>query len=670
MCGICGIVALENGRTPDAALVKAMADSIAHRGPDDDGMLVAGSAVFGHRRLSIIDLASGKQPIGNEDGSVSIVFNGEIYNYRELRAELLARGHRFQTHSDTEVIVHLYEEYGPGCVARLHGMFAFAIWDERNKTAFLARDRVGIKPFYYTVCDGELVFGSEIKALLKHPSVETRVDPQVVDLFLMFLFCPGRDTAIKGIHRLLPGHYLLVRDGKVSTVQYWDLRFEPNAQRSVEARAAEELVALLDETVRGHMISDVPVGVLLSGGVDSTAMLSFAVAHTDQPVNTFTVGFADSSVTDERPYARLAAQRYGSVHHEMTVSAEDFRAFLPKYVWHMEEPVCEPPAVALYYVTELASRHVKVLLSGEGGDEGFAGYQTYRNLIWLERLKAAGRLPARAAAAGLDLLARASGKERWQRLAHVLRNDLADYYWSRTSGPFSVLARAKPTLYTEAFRSEIERKRRDDFVGSLFGHVRNESKLNQMLYVDTKTWLPDDLLIKADKMTMANSVELRVPLLDHRVLEFAGSLAQHLKVRGFRTKHLLKQALRDRVPREILDRPKTGFPVPFRTWFRGPLRDFVHDVLQDPRTRGRGYFNDSAVHELLGLSDAGRDVSAEIFSLVTLELWHREFIDKDHRFGSGSASLGSMRAAASASVTRASGASTAGSNEPRAGNAF
>jgi asparagine synthase (glutamine-hydrolysing) len=631
MCGICGIVAFDRGRTVEPRIVKAMADSIRHRGPDDEGLYAGGQAVLGHRRLSIIDLATGHQPIANEDGTVWIVFNGEIYNYRELQRELLAKGHRFQTHSDTEVIVHLYEEYGPDCVSRLRGMFAFAIWDERNRSLFLARDRVGIKPLYYTVIDGQLLFASEIKALLQHPGMVRGVNLRALDSFVMHQYVPGADTAIAGVQRLLPGHHLVVKDGRVSITQYWDLRFPTQPMQGTEAQIARDLVALLKDTVREHMISDVPVGVLLSGGVDSAAMLSFAVEETQQAVKTFTVGFSDKGITDERPYARIAANRYGSEHHEMTLSAKDFLEFLPRYVWHMEEPVCEPPAVALYYVTELARRHVKVLLSGEGGDEAFAGYPNYRNVVWLERLKSLGRLPAEVAAAAFELLRKASGNERWSKFAHVMRHDLADYYWSRSAGPLSIFARAKQTLYTGAFQAEVGEARSDDFIRELFDYARGESLLNQMLYVDTKTWLPDDLLIKADKMTMASSVELRVPLLDHRVLEFAAAVPPEMKLKGLRTKHILKQALSDRVPTEILNRRKTGFPVPYRKWLGCELKGFVQDVLNDPRARSRGYFDDGAVEALLKRSQSGADLSAEIFSLVTLELWHREFIDGDLR---------------------------------------
>jgi asparagine synthase (glutamine-hydrolysing) len=627
MCGICGIVAFDRARTIEPRLVKAMADSIRHRGPDDEGLHAGGQAVLGHRRLSIIDLHGGHQPITNEDGTVWIVFNGEIYNYRELRRSLIAKGHRLQTQSDTETIVHLYEEYGADCVKHLRGMFAFAIWDARQRTLLLARDRVGIKPLYYTVVDGLLLFASEIKALLQHPAVPRRVNLPALDSFLMHHYGPGEETALAGIRRLLPGHHLVVKDGRVVVTQYWDLRFPEQPMQGSEDEIAQALVALLEDSVREHMIADVPVGVLLSGGVDSTAMLSFAVEQTPQPVKTFTVGFSEPGVTDERPYARIASKRYGSEHHEMTVSAQDFQAFLPRYVRHMEEPVCEPPAVALYYVTELARRHVKVLLSGEGGDEGFAGYPNYRNTVWLERLKGLGRYPAGAAAAGFDLLARASGRSRWRRFAHEMRNDLADYYWSRTAGPLGTFAQAKPSLYTDAFQAELGQARSPAFLRRLFDHVGKQSVLNQMLYVDTKTWLPDDLLIKADKMTMANSVELRVPLLDHRVLEFAAALPAEMKLKGLRTKHILKRALGDRVPKEILERRKTGFPVPLQKWLGGELRGFVHDLLGDVRTRQRGYFDDRAMVALLERSRSGTDLSAELFSLVTLELWHREFID-------------------------------------------
>ena len=373
--------------TVSPALVKAMADTIYHRGPDDDGYYVSGPIGLGFRRLAIIDLQRGHQPVSNEDGTVQIIFNGEIYNYQELRAFLLGKGHVFKTQSDTEVIVHLYEEFGPQCVEKLRGMFAFAIWDENAKSLFLARDRVGIKPLYYCLTDTSLVFASEIKAILADPSIAREIAPEMIDRFLTFLYVPGQETLLKGIRKLAPGHYLLVRDGKAVVEQYWDLRFAETTRSQSLKDAEADLTSLLAEAVELHMIADVPVGVLLSGGVDSTGVLSLAVHGTDKEISSFTVGFSGGEVADERPYARLAAKTFGTQHHEMTISAEDFATFLPQYVWHMEEPVCEPPAIALYYVSKLARNYVKVLLSGEGGDEAFAGYSNYRNLVWLERVK-------------------------------------------------------------------------------------------------------------------------------------------------------------------------------------------------------------------------------------------------------------------------------------------
>ena len=371
MCGICGKLNFNRQEPIDPALLRAMAHSIAHRGPDDEGFYLDGPVGLGFRRLSIIDLAAGHQPLANEDESVWIVFNGEIYNYQELREFLLQKGHIFRTHTDTEVIVHLYEEFGEACVEKLRGMFAFAIWDSRKEELFLARDRVGIKPLYYYLSGDRLVFASEIKAILCDPEVPREVVPEVIDRFLMFYFVPGEETLLRGIFKLTPGHCMTVKNGKVRTRQYWDLHF--TTLHRTDRQAEEELCAILEESVRLHMISDVPVGFLLSGGFDSTALLSIASEKAETQLSTFTLGFSSPGLADERPYARLAAQTFGADHHEMTITAKEFAEFLPKFAWYMEEPVCEPQAVALYYVTRLATKHVKVLISGEGGDEAFAG---------------------------------------------------------------------------------------------------------------------------------------------------------------------------------------------------------------------------------------------------------------------------------------------------------
>jgi asparagine synthase (glutamine-hydrolysing) len=629
MCGICGKFAFDSQATVSPSLVKAMADSIRHRGPDDEGYYVAGQVALGFRRLSIIDLKSGHQPLANEDDSIWIVFNGEIYNYQELRAFLLEKGHTFKTRTDTEVIVHLYEEFGPACLEKLRGMFSFAIWDQNAKTLFLARDRVGIKPLYYHLTDTALVFASEIKAILADPSVDREVAPEFIDRFLTFQYMPGEATLLKGIQKLAPGHYLLVKDGQPVIRQYWDLRFEESAQDKSVEQAEAELLKLLSETVGQHMIADVPVGILLSGGVDSTGVLSLAADHTEKKISSFTVGFSGEHFADERPYARLAAERYGTQHYEMTISAADFAAFMPKYVWHMEEPVCEPPAIALYYVSKLAREHVTVLLSGEGGDEAFAGYSNYRNLVWLERIKRGGPLLNSALAGGMSLGNSLFGMSRFAKYVPLMQDRFPDYYYSRTSNPHRTTGNGLGSVYSADFRGAIDRELSIEPMRALQSRVRGLNTLDAMLYIDTKTWLPDDLLIKADKMTMANSIELRVPLLDHKVLEFAASLPSRLKLNGLKTKFILKKALSSRIPKEIRDRKKTGFPVPYESWLRTDLKDLVWDVLTDSRTTNRGYFSKPAVEQLLRANSNGSDYSKVIFSLVSLELWQRTFLESE-----------------------------------------
>jgi asparagine synthase (glutamine-hydrolysing) len=627
MCGICGKLTFERNASVNPALIRAMLNTIQHRGPDDEGIYTARQVGLGHCRLSIIDLNSGHQPLSNENGTIWIVFNGEIYNYRELRTFLLHKGHVFKTETDTEVIVHLYEELGPKCLERLRGMFAFAIWDDNNKTLFLARDRVGIKPLYYCLTTESLLFASEMKAILADSSVDRDIAPEIIDRFLTFLYVPGEETLLKGICKLAPGHYLLIRDGRPEIRQYWDLQFlKPERTPSLKDAEAQ-LLSLLAEAVEQHMIADVPVGVLLSGGVDSTAVLSFATEKTDQEISSYTLGFSDPTVADERPYAKLAAEIFGSRHYDMTITAKEFVDFMPRYVWHMEEPVCEPPAIAMYYISKLASERVKVLLSGEGGDEAFAGYSNYRNIVWLERLKHVCPPVNEAAAWGFSRANSWLHSPRIAKYAPLMNVQFPNYYYSRTSTPFRYSGNGLGSLYTADFAGSIDKEETIEPLRSLFSNVKDQSVLDQMLYIDTKTWLPDDLLIKADKMTMANSVELRVPLLDHKVLEFAASLPSHYKVKGFTTKRILKQALSRRVPRRILERKKVGFPVPYGSWLRNEFKDVTRSVLTDRRTIERGYFTKSAMEKLIKSNLDEGTYSKELFSLVTLELWHRTFLD-------------------------------------------
>jgi len=628
MCGIAGKLFFDPEAKIEHASIQAMLRPMRHRGPDGQGIHLDGNVGLGHLRLSIIDLNTGAQPMTNEDETIWIVFNGEIYNFHELRDRLLAKGHIFRSRSDTEVIIHLYEDLGVDCVDELRGMFAFAIWDSKRQRLFLARDRVGIKPLYYCQTGNALWFASELKGIVADPEISRELDYNALRIFLAFNYVPGEETLFKSVRKLLPGHYLVAERGQVSIRQYWDLRFTRDRWNQSFEEAVEELHLLLKNTVRDHTIADVPVGVLLSGGVDSSAVLSFAVQGTDKKVSTFTVGFGGDQVVDERPYARMAAQQFGTEHHEISISEEDFWNFLPAYVWHMEEPVCEPPAVALYYVTKLARNHVKVLLSGEGGDEAFGGYPNYPNMMRLDRIRSRVGPLARPIGAAAAFAGRMSGDGRVERYGAALGRSLSSQYFSRTSGPTAFFNRHAPDFFSPDFLESTASVSPARFVSGLVRAVVGESLLNQMLYVDTKTWLPDDLLVKADKMTMANSVELRVPLLDHKVLEFAASLPADFKVREKETKKVLKATFARALPEEILKRKKAGFPVPYESWLSGELKKKVENVLLSKRCLSRGYFQKAGVSRLLEANSRDGKFAKEVFSLLVLELWHRTFLDE------------------------------------------
>jgi asparagine synthase (glutamine-hydrolysing) len=627
MCGICGKLEFDQEARVPPGLVKKMADAIVHRGPDDEGYYIKGQIGLGFRRLSIIDLSGGHQPLSNEDGSIWIIFNGEIYNYQELRSELVSKGHVFRTKSDTEVIVHLYEEMGSDCTKKLRGMFAFAIWDSLRKTLFLARDRVGIKPLYYYVDENFISFGSEMKAILVDPAVRREINPAIIDRFLTYYYVPGSETLLRNFFKLDPGHWLLVSDGKIRIQRYWDIDFQPADAHESTEDLEQQVVNLLDDSVQIHMISDVPVGFLLSGGVDSTAMLGLASQKTDKPTSSYTIGFSYPGVVDERPFARLAAERFGSKHHEMSIDSKQFALFLPEYVRYMEEPVCEPAGALLYYVSKLASRYVKVLISGEGGDEAFGGYHNYRNMFWLEAMKKALGPLRSTAGQCLDLVGRMSDSRVLKKYAPLMSMSLDEHYLSRTSSPYHYFNRIPPAIYSTELSERLDKCRSFDVTRNLLSGRSGYGPLEKMLYVDIKTYLPDDLLIKADRMTMANSIELRVPFLDHRVLEFAARLPRNQKVRGWGMKYLLKKALVKHVPREILDRRKVGFPNPNASWLRHELKDMVSDILLDSRSISRGYFRKEAVEALIESHSRSERFGLEIFSLVVLELWHRTFVD-------------------------------------------
>jgi asparagine synthase (glutamine-hydrolysing) len=630
MCGIAGKIFFNRERSVDPAQLDAMLAVMRHRGPDGQGHYFDGPVGLGHVRLSIIDLSTGAQPMPNEDRTVWITFNGEIYNYQELRSQLLAKGHQFSTNSDTEVIIHLYEEYGSDCVQYLRGMFTFAVWNARTNKLLIARDRVGIKPLYYFVTGDSLAFASEIKSLLTLPEAPRELNDDAVDAFWCFNYLPGELTMYCGIYKLLPGYWMeITGDGRTTKHQYWDLAFRTSSEdtRSLE-EAADELSSLLRDTIQQHMISDVPVGFLLSGGMDSSAVLSYAANETTKAISTFTVGFdGESGVVDERPYARLMAQKYGSSHFEATISSKQFWDYLPRLFWHLDEPVCEPPAVALHYISEVARPHVKVLLSGEGGDEAFGGYPNYPTQLMLHRLRQACGPLRNAAGHGAAILGKMMSKPRWGDYGRLLPLDLADYYWSRVGSPFLREASASGIRYTDEFSERVRDNRQAVVIHSLFSKVAGQERLNQMLYLDTKTWLPDDLLTKADKVTMGSSLELRVPLLDHKVLEFAASLPTRFKVSGYDTKRVLKTAFSRVIPQEIINRKKVGFPVPYGRWLAGDLWFVTRDLLLDSESFVSRFFQRSSIERALDHHRQTTSRQREVFSLLALEFWHQQFGD-------------------------------------------
>jgi len=622
MCGICGVVNFDRHEPVDRDILRGMRDTIAYRGPDASGLYVDGAVGLAHRRLSIIDVASGHQPMTNEDGSVCIVFNGEVYNYIELRKAYLEGRHRFESTSDTEVMVHLYEEFGVDCVKLFNGMFAFALWDRRARTLMLARDRVGVKPLYYTVQDGTLVFASEIKALLAHPKVRTRVDASAVDEFITYGYVQSPRTAFEGILRVPEGHVLTWHDGALKTTQYWDVTFVPDERRS-EQDHVDRVRELLTDSLKLRLRSDVPLGVLLSGGVDSSAVVAMLSREVGK-VKTFSIGFDAGDNYNELHHARRLAEHFDTDHHEMILRPQEFRDFIPRFAHFMDEPVTEAAAIPLYFVCQLTAKHVKVVLSGEGSDELFAGYPAYRRMQILERYR---RLPAAARRVVEPILQRALSNSKLARYLDLAGSPLERRY----SGGHLYDVRLRDALYRPDFNAEVG----DPFaaIAPVYAASRGWDTLGRLLYLDTKTWLPNDILIKADRMSMANSIELRVPFLDYRLIEYAASIPSRYKLRGSTSKYILKRALRGLVPQWILDRKKMGFPTPLALMFRGELHDYVKAVLFDSRA-DRGYFETREVRRLVDEHVAGRaDHHTALWRLLVLEEWHRQFIDQPRTAG-------------------------------------
>jgi len=619
MCGIAGFADTDRQARPDLNLVHQMCEVIRHRGPDDEGIHVEPGVGLGMRRLSIIDLAGGRQPIHNESETVWVVFNGEIYNYQELRAELESHGHRFYTSSDTETIVHAYEQWGEGAFARLRGMFGIALWDRATRTLLLARDRAGQKPVHYAERGGRLYFGSEIKSLLAARAVEPRLNVGALDHFLAFLYTP-RDTSIfDGIHKLPPGHYLRWQDGRADVRQYWQIAAEETFA-GTEAEAVEALGSVLHDAVRSHMISDVPLGAFLSGGVDSSAVVGMMARASSQPVKTFSIGFDDPEF-DELEHARLVARHFGTDHHEFVVRPDGL-SILDSLIAHFDEPFADSSAIPTWYVSEIARRHVTVVLSGDGGDELFGGYDRYLphpRVAQFDRVP----VPGMRAAAALAWPLLPHGARGKNFLRHVAKN--ADGRYLDSVSFFHPDERA--ALYTSDVRAaaalDAERGLARHF--DRFAALPHDSR---MMRFDFETYLPEDVLTKVDRMSMAHSIESRVPLLDNRVIDFAASLPARFKIRNGRRKHVLKETLRTLVPDSILARRKQGFGIPLGTWFRGGLTGLFSDVLESPRSLQRGYFDPAFVRRLLREHLANeRDHTLRLWQLLVFELWHRQYLD-------------------------------------------
>ncbi len=632
MCGIAGFVDLWDSskvrsRDERAQILANMCDVIRHRGPDDDGSMLTDGVALGMRRLSIIDLAGGQQPISGEDATVTIVFNGEIYNFRELKPELESRGHRFHTNSDTEAIVHAYEEYGSGCVSHLRGMFALALWDEREQKLFIARDRVGKKPLYYSLTrGGTLVFGSEVKSLLEHPDVERDIDLEALNAYFSLGYVPDPLCIFRSIKKLAPGHHLTFANGKVTTEQYWDFDYETPSNLRSEDDYLDELRSLLDEAVRVRLVADVPLGAFLSGGVDSSTIVGLMARHMDTPVKTFSIGFHEDSYNELR-YARLTAERFGTDHHEFFVTPE-ICDVVDELVWHFDEPFADSSAIPTYMVSKLAREHVTVALSGDGGDELFAGYTRYQ-IEQGRRLFAKLPRPVRS---GLmqPLSRRLPHGALGRNFIHNVALDPIERYLDSVS---IYTGLKKEALYASEFKRQLDQ---NDSVTSMFGSLANRVKtgadLDRLLYIDSKTYLPGDILTKVDRMSMAVSLEARAPLLDHKLIEFVTSIPASMKLTGGETKYLFKRAVRDLVPGEILDRPKQGFGVPIQQWINQQLRERIRDILSDARTRHRGYVDSAYTDVLLDEHERNRrDHSMALWSLLMLELWHREFVDESGR---------------------------------------
>lgn len=627
MCGIAGFISKEKD-APEMEreiLLDKMCKIITHRGPDEQGLAVEGRAALGMRRLSIIDLKSGQQPIYTEDGNLFIVFNGEIYNYRELKKELESRGHRFKTNSDTETILLAYKEFGAECLQYLRGMFAFAIWNKTDESLFIARDRVGKKPLFYSLTEkGNFVFGSELKVLQTHGEISNEMDYSALDAYLTFGYVPEEFCIFRGVEKLAPGHFLTFKDGKIETKKYWDFRYEKNSEIKTESEYIENLRELLKESVKIRLISEVPLGAFLSGGVDSSTIVGLMSQISASPVKTFSIGFNEDSF-DELKYARIAAKHFNTEHHEFIVTP-DLVETVDELVWHFDEPFADPSSLPTFMVSKMARDFVTVVLSGDGGDELFAGYTRY---VTDKKRSGLEKLPSALRKNLLKPLSEAlPHSAKGKNYLYNVSLEAIERYIDSISH-FGALQRK--SLYSASFLQKMNGdfgKAEANF-GQIARSVSTGIPIDNLLYLDSKTYLVSDILTKVDRMSMATSLEARVPLLDHKLIEFVTNIPSELKLKGLETKYIFRQAVKGIVPDEILNRPKQGFGVPLNEWINLQLKDKIHETLSEQKTLERGFFDAKYIKILLDEhARKRRDHSYSLWILYILELWQRRFLDK------------------------------------------
>lgn len=623
MCGICGMAGFLN-----QGLLKKMCGIMSHRGPDDEGYFIDRDVGLGIRRLSIIDLKTGHQPIHNEDETVVVILNGEIYNYKELTYELRAKGHRFYTSSDTEVLAHLYEDLKEDCVHKLRGMFAFAIWDKKEEKLFLARDRLGIKPLYYTYQDNRFLFASEIRAFLEDKSISRRINTLALDYYLTFLYIPAPLTIFKGINKLMPGCSLTFKKGTLDIKHYWKLNFSKDKQRSIRFYK-ESILKVLKETVKSHLVSDVPLGVFLSGGIDSSTIVALMHQLGVDCIRTFSIGYeARFSSYNELEYSRLVAKRFNTQHQEFIIKP-DIIKILPRVVSYLDEPFADSSAILTYFISKETRQYVKVALSGIGGDEVFGGYPRYSGAIvssYYERLPFTLRKLLRYLS--FRMKSSPKGKDVTGRTKRFLESGLLAPQERYLAWITHFDNQMKDEIYNPDIKQEIKGENESIHL-TYFKEINDQDYLNRIVYVDINTYLPDDLLIMADRMSMANSLELRVPFCDHKLMESCFAIPYQLKLKGFRLKGLFKEALKGLLPQEILNKPKQGFMVPLADWLREDLKYYVLEILSKENIKKRGYFNPDRVEGILKKHFSGQGILAhQIWALLILEIWFRNLIDE------------------------------------------